>query len=127
MVLFVAIILLLSITSAYYLNKLSSKTAAILKENHFSVVYARDMSNELLKINNEIINSYINGKMADSNITFKSLVLFEKSLLLEKNNITEIGEDTLAASIESNYAEYKNIVNTLMTTSSGHKTTKRRS
>ena len=41
MVLFLVIILLLSISSAFYLNKLSGKTSAILKENHYSVVYAR--------------------------------------------------------------------------------------
>lgn len=113
MVLFVAIILLLSVTSAYYLNNLSSKTSAILKENHVSVVYARDMSNNLLKINTEITNCYIQSKAIDTILTSKTLVLFEKSLFLEKNNITEVGEDTLALNIEKNYLDFKAIVNSL--------------
>ncbi len=37
MILFLVIILLLSISSAYYLNRLSDKTSAILKENHYSL------------------------------------------------------------------------------------------
>ncbi len=113
MMLFVAIILLLSVTSAYYLNNLSNKTSAILKENHFSVVYARDMSNDLLKINTEVTNSYIQGKVIDTSLTSKMLALFEKSLFLEKNNITEVGEDTLASNIEKSYLGYKSMVSSL--------------
>ena len=38
------IISVLAVFSGYYLNKLSDKTSAILKENYLSVVYAREMS-----------------------------------------------------------------------------------
>jgi hypothetical protein len=48
MVLFLVSILLLSVSSAFYLNRLSGKTSAILKENHYSVVYAQDMSKVLI-------------------------------------------------------------------------------
>ena len=51
MVLFLVTILLLSVSSAFYLNRLSGKTSAILKENHYSVVYAQDMSEVLTNIN----------------------------------------------------------------------------
>ena len=37
---FFVIISVLSIFSAVYLNKLSKKTSAILKENHLSVIYS---------------------------------------------------------------------------------------
>ena len=110
MVLFLVIILLLSISSAYYLNRLSGKTSAILKENHYSVVYARDMSEDLTNINQEIINCFLTNKNPDTLIINQEFMLFDKSLELEKNNITEPGEDKLAANIETNYNDYRDSV-----------------
>jgi methyl-accepting chemotaxis protein len=110
MVLFLVIILLLSISSAFYLNRLSGKTGAILKENHYSVVFARDMSDYLTNINQEIINSILTDKNPDTLIINNEFILFGKSLELEKNNITEIGEDKLAGNIETNYNDYHDSV-----------------
>jgi hypothetical protein len=111
LVFFLVIILLLSILSAYYLNMLSDKTKAILKENHYSVVYARNMTENLNKIYQEITYCVINDKNADEALINKELKLFEKSLLMEKNNITEIGEDKLATDIETGFNEYRDSVN----------------
>jgi hypothetical protein len=47
LVFFFVIIVALSILSTFQLNRLSKKTSAILKENHVSVVYAREMSEKL--------------------------------------------------------------------------------
>jgi nitrogen fixation/metabolism regulation signal transduction histidine kinase len=110
MVLFLVIILLLSISSAYYLNRLSGKTNAILKENHYSVVYAQDMSENLTKINQGIINSFLQNKNPDDLIINKKFPLFSKSLELEKNNLTEPGEDKLVSGIETDYIEYRDSV-----------------
>ncbi len=109
-VLFLVIILLLSISSAFYLNRLSGKTNAILKENHYSVVYARDMSEDLTNINQEIINCFLANKNPDTLILNKEFMLFDKSLELEKNNLTEPGEDKLASGIETDYIEYRDFV-----------------
>ena len=62
MVLFIAIILMLSVVSIFFLTRLSVKTAAILKENHYSVVFAQDMSVDLIIINKEIINCFLTNK-----------------------------------------------------------------
>ncbi len=110
MVLFMVIILLLSISSAFYLNRLSGKTSAILKENHYSVVYARDMSEELININQGIINCFLVNRNPDTLIINKGFGLFNKTLKLEKNNITEIGEDLLVSNIETNYKDYRDSV-----------------
>jgi two-component system, NtrC family, sensor histidine kinase KinB len=110
MVLFLVIILLLSISSAYYLNRLSRKTNAILKENHYSVVYARDMSEDLVKINQEIVSCFLTNKNLNSLLIYKELNLFDKSLQLEKNNITEVGEGKLVSSIEIGFKEYRDCV-----------------
>ncbi len=80
MVLFLVTILLLSVSSAYYLNRLSGKTSAILKENHYSVVYAQDMSDVLITINREIINSFLTNKSPDTAIINREFILFDKSL-----------------------------------------------
>ncbi len=110
MVLFIVIILLLSISSAYYLNKLSRKTSTILKENHYSVVYAREMSEKLININQGIVNSFLTNKIPDTSTIYSEFILFNKSLELEKKNITEIGEDQLASNIEKNYSDYRDSV-----------------
>jgi len=53
------IILVLSVFSGYYLNKLSDKTGAILKENYLSVVYAREMSEGIMNISKEITTCFL--------------------------------------------------------------------
>jgi nitrogen fixation/metabolism regulation signal transduction histidine kinase len=110
MVLFLVIILLLSISSAFYLNRLSRKTSAILKENHYSVVYARDMSEDLTNINQGIINPFITNKNPDTLFINQEFTLFNKSLESEKNNITEVGEGQLVSDIETNYSDYHDSV-----------------
>jgi methyl-accepting chemotaxis protein len=110
MVLFLGIILLLSVSSAYYLNRLSDKTNAILKENHFSVVYARNMSESLTKINQQIISCLLTDKQPDASVLNNELMLFDRSLQLEKNNITEPGEGDLVSVLEKAYFIYRDSV-----------------
>lgn len=106
MVLFLVIILLLSITSAFYLNRLSNKTNAILKENHYSVVYAQDMSENLTKVNQGVSTCLLTNQSPDNQSISEFFMLFNKSLELEKNNLTEPGEDKLVAGIETDYIKY---------------------
>lgn len=106
MMLFLALILILSISSAYYLNMLSGKTSAILKENHYSVVYARNMSEDLTIINQEINSSYLANRYPDTLLINKEFLSFNESLNREKNNITEVGEGELASEIETIYNDY---------------------
>lgn len=108
------IIAVLSIFSALQLNRLSKKTSLILKENHYSVVYAREMSNALTNINQEITHGFLVNKYPDSILIKKELTIFDKSLQLEKNNITEVGEDKLASTIELGYKEYCDSATTFM-------------
>jgi methyl-accepting chemotaxis protein len=112
MIFFFVIIAAISILSAYHLNKLSQKTDAILKDNHFSVIFARDMAGELTVLNQEIARSFTNSNLIDAALINSTSISFKKSLLLEKNNITEPGEDKLVSGIESMFNEYiKYIVN----------------
>jgi len=104
------IISVLSVFSGYYLNKLSDKTSAILKENFLSVVYAREMSEGIMNINQEIMTSFLTHINSDSSKIANELNLINKSLLSEKNNITEPGEDKLVSVIETAYIEYRDSV-----------------
>jgi hypothetical protein len=109
-VFFLVIILLLSVSSAYFLNMLSEKTSAILKENHYSVAYARNMAKSLTNINQEIFTCILSNKNPDKVLINKELELFRLSFQLEKNNITEIGEDQIASAIETSFNEYRDYV-----------------
>jgi NtrC-family two-component system sensor histidine kinase KinB len=102
------IILVLSIFSGFYMNKLSKKTSAILKENYLSVVYAREMSESIMIISQEITNCYLTNKNPDSLKISTELNVFAKSLQSEKNNITEPGEAALVSGIETEFGEYRN-------------------
>ncbi|MFA6126783.1 MAG: MCP four helix bundle domain-containing protein [Bacteroidales bacterium] len=104
------IISVLSLFSAIFLTRLSEKTSAIFKDNHASVIYVRDMSEGLFNINLEITNCYLTNKKPDSSSINKELGLFAHSLQLEKNNITEPGEDKLAYAVETGFKEYRDSV-----------------
>jgi NtrC-family two-component system sensor histidine kinase KinB len=106
---FIIILTLLGF-SAFYLNKMSGKTGAILKENYLSVVYAREMTEGLVNINQEIISDFISEKSPDIQLIDKELAAIDHSLQLEKNNITETGEDKLVSGIEKGIEEYRDSV-----------------
>jgi hypothetical protein len=111
---FLLIILALSIYSAYYMNKVSKETGAILKENYLSVVYARDMAEGLMKMNQEITRSFIVNGKPNIQILKDELNVVGNSFQSEKNNITEPGEDQLVRGIETDLKEYGDSVLKLM-------------
>jgi methyl-accepting chemotaxis protein len=108
------IISVLSVFSGYYLNKLSEKTSAILKENYLSVVYAREMSEGIMNINQEITSCFLTKRNPDSLRIAKEINLINQSLISEKNNITEPGEDKLVSGIEAEYIEYRDSIATII-------------
>jgi HAMP domain. len=101
------IISVLAVFSGYYLNKLTDKTSAILKENYLSVVYAREMSEGLMNINQEITTCFLTKRIPDSLKIAKELKQIDQSLQSEKNNFTEPGEDKLVSGIETDYIGYR--------------------
>lgn len=105
------IILVLSVFSAFYLNRLSRKTSEILKENYLSVVYAREMSESLTRINQELINGILLTENSDSTLISNELIICNNILESAKNNITESGEEALIKEIETEYTAYKDSVN----------------
>lgn len=74
-----AMIVALTVLSVFYINKLSNDTKNILVDNYNTIDYSRNM---LIAINDDI--------SLPKNITF-----FEKNLLAQQHNVTEIGEQEL--------------------------------
>jgi len=114
MVFIFIIILTLLGSSAFYLNKMSNKTSAILKENYLSVVYAREMTEGLVNINHEIISGLLSGNSPDNQLINKELDAIDRSFQLEKNNITEQGEGKLVSGLEAGFAHYRDSVLSLL-------------
>lgn len=107
MVFIFLIILILLGFSAFYLNKLSNKTSAILKENYLSVVYAREMTEGISKINQEMTTSFLEKRTAEKAMIAHQLETIDQSLQQEKGNFTELGEDRLVAGFEAVFDEYR--------------------
>lgn len=110
MIFLFVIILVLSVFSGYYLNRLSNKTSAILRENYLSVVYAREMSDGITIINQQINTCFISDRKPDSVKVLEKLDLITMSLQSEKKNITEPGEEKLVSDIETGFYEYQESV-----------------
>ena len=106
---FLFIIVALLSLSAYHLTRLASKTEAIFSENHLSVIYARDMAEGISTINQEVVKCFLQNSLPDHTNIDKILNSVNKSIQLE-NNITEVGEDKLAQSIESEFNKYRNFI-----------------
>ena len=107
---FLLVILVLSIFSAYYMNKMSKETSTILKENYLSVVYAREMAGSLTNINQEITDCFLTNRNTNNLFIQSELNIIDQSLQSEKNNITEPGEDKLVSGIETGIKEYHDSV-----------------
>jgi methyl-accepting chemotaxis protein len=93
--------------SSFYLNKMSKKTSAILKENYLSVVYAREMTEALININQEITTEFLSGNLTDHQSINKVLDKIDHSFQLEKDNITEPGEEKLVTGIGKSIEEFR--------------------
>jgi two-component system, NtrC family, sensor histidine kinase KinB len=117
MIFIFVIISVLAVFSGFYLNKLSAKTSAILKENFLSVVYAREMTEGLMNINQEITTCFLTKRIPDTLKISKELKQINLSLGSEMKNITEPGEDKLVSGIETNYIEYRDSMQTYVKSS----------
>jgi hypothetical protein len=96
------------------MNKLSDKTGAILKENYLSIVYAREMSEGIMNINQEFTTCFLTKKSPDSLKIAKEITAINTSLQEEQNNITEPGEDKLVMTIQLSYTEFRDSVSKIL-------------
>ncbi|MDX2047018.1 MAG: ATP-binding protein [Chitinophagaceae bacterium] len=87
-----SLLLAVGAVSFIYFNKLITESREIVKDNYESIDYARNMLTGLEKI------------FTDS---AEGLKLFEQYLVLQKENITEAGEDKITAALSLYFDELK--------------------
>ncbi|MBS1595256.1 MAG: HAMP domain-containing protein [Bacteroidetes bacterium] len=85
-----ALILLLAVTGSFYINRLADISSAILKDNYESIQYTKNMIQALDE--------------GDSDL---AIAKFEKNLVAEENNITEVGEKDIAIETRQLFEKYK--------------------
>jgi methyl-accepting chemotaxis protein len=68
------------------------------------------MTDGITNINHEVISSFLTKRNTDTSRINKEIKLINNSLVLEKNNITEPGEDKLVSGIETAYNEYRDAI-----------------
>ncbi|MBC8111477.1 MAG: HAMP domain-containing protein [Verrucomicrobia bacterium] len=86
-----AVILLLGGLGAYYLNVVSQEAKEILKDNYETLEYIRNMRLSVSKMP----------------ATPENLKEFEKNLILQENNLTEIGEKEVTQQLRIEFEKYK--------------------
>jgi len=74
------------------------------------------MAKGLSDINQKIVNCFLANSLPDHTNIDKILNSVNKSIQLEKTNITEPGEDKLALTIESEFNKYRDLVTVFMKT-----------
>jgi two-component system, NtrC family, sensor histidine kinase KinB len=102
------IVLVVSFTAIYFINRLSSAPDKILNENYGSIVAAQKMIDELDNMDNAIISSVGGAKNRDviEQIFEKSQSSYYKNLNICAKNITEPGEKELIDTIRTESEEY---------------------
>jgi len=112
------LIIVLWTSSYYYLFNVTNYSDAMVKDNYNSVVSAKQMTQALNEI--EIIQTkyfYSKNNFFDKSLFNEESKKFEKNLVDEENNITEVGEKELAQNLRIKYQHYVDIINKAKTSS----------
>lgn len=88
-----SMIVALTVLSVFYINKLSNDTKNILVANYNTIDYSRNM---LIAINDDISSS-------------KNINFFEKNLIAQKHNVTEIGEQELTDKLTEDFKQLQKL------------------
>lgn len=99
----------LSFFYSFHIQKLSSESNNILKDNYVSIVYSKDMLLALDDMRTAVSDSLFNAnKSADyfSKLFVSGKAKFEENLKAESNNITEIHEAEYVDQLKKNYDIY---------------------
>lgn len=112
----VLILVLLSaaIFSIYELKNASKKVQQLVDNNYKTILACESMNDAIEMQNNSIIILFINDNHTNRKIIYKSDSLFEASLNIAKNNITETDEDKYVYSVDSCYTKLKQLNNKVL-------------
>lgn len=102
------LIVILWASASFFLTDLSQTSAAILKDNNRTVVYAQDMTNALnrIKLSQEQILFSSDPDSSAYNRHENAKQDFQDNLDLQNQNITESGEQALVNELSKNYTSF---------------------
>ena len=110
--------LIVSLFSLFYIYKISQQNNLITKDNNLSIGYAENMLQSIDKINDIKASSIFNPHYLLNESEFSGLLMmFEKNLISEENNITETGEREIANSVRVNFGKFKTLLSESVGTS----------
>lgn len=116
---FLFLILLLSTSGIYFLNRLSDDSKSIISDNYNSVNYSMLMLKELDNIyllQTQFLNTNLEEAVKDSIYSLISLhkKSFDKVYNLQNNNITEPDENILMEKVSKNYSSFTSKIENLV-------------
>jgi len=95
------------------LSSLGESIDVILRENYRSVVACQNMKEALERIDSGILNMLSDNWILGDSLIHNNLVVFEKALENEKNNITLPGEQVLVDTLSQEVSSYFAIVDSI--------------
>jgi PAS domain S-box-containing protein len=99
---------IISLSSLYFIYKISQQNNLITKDNNLSIGYAENMLQSIDKINDIKASLIFNPHYLLNESEFSGYIKeFEKNLISEEKNITETGEMELAKSLRNNFEKLK--------------------
>lgn len=105
--------ILITTISTYYIYHISNQTNLIMTDNNLSVKYAMNMLDSIEKINSLQTAATFNPQhVYDKTLMVSPIDDFEKNLISEEKNITEIGEKDIIQSVRMSFEKLKNLLKT---------------
>jgi signal transduction histidine kinase len=114
-------IVLLWLIGGYFIYNLSSRSAAMLKENYQTVESAKFLIQSLDKIKNQQIQYFFaNEGQFNQTVYSQNLSIFNEHLNAVENNITEEGEQEIIFDLKSAYSNYLSAFEKIQNTSNNN-------
>ncbi|MCX5805115.1 MAG: ATP-binding protein [Proteobacteria bacterium] len=101
------IMMVIGIQGILHLSRLGESIDVILRENYRSVIACQEMKEALERIDSGILFTLLGDTEKGKELISKNLIVFEKALQTELNNITVPGEDEKAALLQEIFKQYK--------------------
>ena len=101
------IMMVIGIQGIMHLSRLGESINVILRENYHSVIACQEMKEALERIDSGILFMLLGDSEKGKELINKNLILFEKALQAELNNITIPGENGKAVLLQEIFKQYK--------------------
>jgi two-component system, NtrC family, sensor histidine kinase KinB len=101
------IMMLIGIQGILHLSQLGESIDVILRENYRSVIACQEMKESLERIDSGILFTLLGDEEKGKELIDKYLILFEKALQVESNNVTIPGEGEKTAILRELFKQFR--------------------